>query len=288
MKCSGNQLAQPRSFGRMDGRLPENAGSGKEYPVLRSMGIPAWQSRRCSLLLCYIVGSCAFSWLTFAAVTPTGNPYDAIVSRNVFGLKPPAPPAPPPPPAAAAPTIKLLGITTILGRAQVMLKVSTAARPPEPAKEQSYLMREGQGEDDIEVMEIDALAGTVKLKNRDLVQSLSMKEDSLSPTPGATLPATAVPPPPASPLIPGRPAPAAAPAIPVNTGGSAASRTLPTRSLRTSSASNLTPQQQMAAQRTPEETAALYEINRAKNELLRQSGIPVPNLPQHPMFRGAQ
>ena len=234
---------------------------------------PAFRLVAVVLLLCFFT-------LALAANAVAVSPYDSIVGRNVFGLKPPATNAAPPVvnPAAAV-TIKLQGISTILGRRQVLLKVNTAARPPEPAREQSYLLNEGERDGEIEVVEIDALNGIVKLKKNDEPLSLSMqvKDDVVKPAVGAALPSPATP----SPVAPGQPPPpiAAQPAAgPGNT-----PRTIPTRSLRAS-----TTEDTGAVQRTAEETAAIYEINRAKNDLLRQSGVKFPTLPQHPMFRGAQ
>jgi hypothetical protein len=162
------------------------------------------------------------------------NPYGPIVSRNVFGLKPPTVTAPPPvAPVAAAVTFKLLGISTILDRKQVLLKVMTAARPPELAKAQAYLWGEGQGEDDIEVVAIDAVLGTVTIKNRGETVSLTMKEDAEKPAVGAALPGPGAPSP-LSPQLPGQlPPPPAGAGVVAPTGG-AGPRTIPTRSLRTS------------------------------------------------------
>ena len=159
------------------------------------------------------------------------SPYSAIVGRNVFGLKPPTRvEVAPPPPAAAATTVKLQGFCTILDRRQVLLKVMTAARPPEPAKEKCYTWSEGQGEDDIEVLEINAVAGTVRIKNHDSTISLDMKVDAERPAVGAALPGPTVPAP-VSPQLPGQvPAAGGLPVAP----GSGVPRTIPTRSLRTS------------------------------------------------------
>src|SRR5262245_54637973 len=92
---------------------------------------------------------------TSEAIT-ADNPYQGIVDRNVFVLKAPAPPADPneankPQPAKITPT----GVTTILGNKRVLFKVQQPARPPEPAKEMSYILAEGQREGQIEVLEID-------------------------------------------------------------------------------------------------------------------------------------
>src|SRR5436190_18086206 len=80
------------------------------------------------------------------------NPYQAIVERNVFSLKPPPPPPPPEDPLKKnpPPTIKLQGVQTILGRRQVLFKVP--AKPPGQPKEESFLMNEGERQGEIEVV----------------------------------------------------------------------------------------------------------------------------------------
>jgi hypothetical protein len=177
-----------------------------------------------------------------AANAVTANPYEAIVGRNVFGLKPPtvAPPTAVAPVPAAV-TFKLLGISTILNRKQVLLKIKTAARPPEPAKEQSYRWSEGMGEDDIEVLAIDAANGIVTIKSHgETLPPLTMKEDAEKPAVGAALPGPAV-----VGQIPGLPAPAnpshlspGGAAAVTTFGGGGNPRTIPTRTLRSSPGSN--------------------------------------------------
>jgi len=119
------------------------------------------------------------------------NPYQGIAERNVFGLKPAPPDSKPLPPPAPAPKIVLSGITTILGRPLALLKAQKPARAPEPAKEESYILTAGQRDGEIEVIEINAEAGSVKVRNSGLVTVLTLDKD------GAKLPAM---PPPASPL----------------------------------------------------------------------------------------
>src|SRR6516162_8606332 len=109
--------------------------------------------------------SCSFLLLLAPAQAITDTPYQAIVDRNVFSLKPPPPPPvnnpdankPPPPP------ITLTGITTILGSKRAFMSVNMPAKPPEPAKVQSFMLSEGQRDGDIEVLEIDEKAGMVKV-----------------------------------------------------------------------------------------------------------------------------
>ncbi len=43
-----------------------------------------------------------------------------------------------------------------------------------------------------------------------------------------------------------------------------------------------------ATQRTPEESALLYELNRQKNEQLIQSGVRLPRMPPHIYLGGQQ
>lgn len=132
-----------------------------------------------------------FSWLLLVALAIPAlggiNPYSGIVERNSFGLKPPVNPADlvkPPPPVVA--DIKLQGITTILGRKQVLMKVKVPAKPPEPARDESLVLVEGQREGEVEVMEINPDDGTVKVKNGDSVLALNMRDHGDKPQPGAT------------------------------------------------------------------------------------------------------
>ena len=100
------------------------------------------------------------------------TPYVPIVERNIFGLNPPqvvAPTAPEPPS-----TITLNGIMTIFGTPQALLKVAVPPRPPEPAKEESLILGEGERQDDIEVTHIDQKAGVVTFNNHGVVQEIPL------------------------------------------------------------------------------------------------------------------
>lgn len=235
-------------------------------------------------LLC----SLSFALLATAAFALTDdNPYAAIVGRNAFALKPPPRPEDinkPPPPVTSE--IKLQGISTILGRKQVIMKVKTPARAPEPAKDQSIMLGEGEREGEIEVLEINAVEGVVRLKNgENPPQTLTMADNSERPSPGAV-------PPPAGPAgLPRPPLPGGIPAPPpsspmispaagnsVTTFGSAgnsaqispsSSPTLPTRTLRTGAATPQTTQRDLS----PEEATVLLEVNRKVNE---GRGLPFP------------
>ena len=238
------------------------------------------------------------------------NPYSGIVERNSFGLKPPVNPADlikPPPPVVA--DIKLQGITTILGRKQVLMKVKIPARPPEPAKDQSFVFVEGQREGEVEVKEIDPVEGTVRVDNGGTILALNMKEHGEKPTPGASVPAVGSPPvnnlpgalpPPANSAVP-----AAAVSPTGNIEGFGGNKTLPQRNIRTGTAEGLTgtslgvsgnanvntgadalaAQHAVAKQRTAEENVILYEANRVRRE---QTGNSFIKLPPHPALKRAQ
>jgi hypothetical protein len=184
------------------------------------------------MLVC-IVGGLAFC--TRAPAVPTDssetsdNPYQSIVDRNVFSLKPPAPPADPA--EVNKPTvvkITLTGMTTILGNKRVLMKSAPPpGKPGEgPKSEQSYILTEGQRQGDIEVIEIDEKGGSVKVNNAGTIQTLTFEKD------GAKLPATVAPANapgiPGAPVIPGLPVTRPGGAVP-SAPGTLPSFELPTR-----------------------------------------------------------
>jgi len=174
---------------------------------------------------------------TRAATADAGNPYaDTIVGRNVFSLKTPPPPPNPEDLIKKEPPPKILlqGLTTILGRRQVLFKVQATAKPGQPAKEESYVLTEGERQGEIEVLEIDENAGVVKFNNHGTVEPLNMK-DHVAKAPAGAPPPTVLPQP-GRPTLPGIPAPTAA--NPASTGPSVVntfggSREIPSRALRT-------------------------------------------------------
>jgi hypothetical protein len=103
---------------------------------------------------------------------PSNNPYQPIADRNIFGLNPPQAVAPTEtaPPATITPD----GIMTIFGTTQVLFKAAVPPRPPEPATDKSYILSEGQRQDDIEVTHIDEKAGIVTFNNHGVVQEIPL------------------------------------------------------------------------------------------------------------------
>ncbi|MEY2428736.1 MAG: hypothetical protein QOJ40_1621 [Verrucomicrobiota bacterium] len=246
------------------------------------------------------------------AVTPDSPPnqYKSITNRNLFALNPAPPPAKVEPPAPVLPKITLTGITTILGRNLAIMKALFPGAAGQPAKEQSYMLAEGQRDGDLEVLEVDDHAGTVKVKNFGTVMTLTFEKEMpkpAAPAPGAQLNATGTVPVAASistnPLTPTgnyntgkRIFPVRTPPLP-SSGGAIAS---PVTNINPATASPLAsptvltnPPPQIPGQEkplTPEEQIALKELEReAAKEQLENGAVPgtpasalPPAAPQQP------
>jgi len=115
------------------------------------------------------------------APATTGNPYALVVTRNIFGLNPPVPVEAPS--APVEPPVKIMpnGIMNVFGKLQVLFKVAGKA----PGKDDSYMLTEGQGKDDIEVIKIDEKAGIVTFNNHGVEQVLPLVAATTSSLPAA-------------------------------------------------------------------------------------------------------
>jgi hypothetical protein len=120
-----------------------------------------------------------------------GNPYGSIAARNVFALNPIPPPAPPPDPnAIPPPKITLTGITTIFGPAEALYKVAAYNKDGKQIPEQSYILTEGEAQDEIEVTAIDTQKDIVTFNNHNQTQVIPLANgvatggDSGSSAPG--------------------------------------------------------------------------------------------------------
>jgi hypothetical protein len=124
-----------------------------------------------------------------AIETSGGTPYQGIVERNVFGLKPPLPPPDPEANKPPPPKIILQGIVTFGGVKRALFKMQMPPKPGEPPKgEQSFNLAEGQRDGDVEVLEIDAKPpGTVKVNNFGTITSLNFENNGVK-TAGAAAP----------------------------------------------------------------------------------------------------
>jgi hypothetical protein len=110
---------------------------------------------------------------TAATAMDSANPYELIVTRNVFGLNPPVVDTNPPV-DASLPKITPNGILGEYGQFQVLFKVTPTGKPG--AKDQYYTMSEGEAQDDIEVMHIDSENQIVTFKNHGTVQEIPLAE----------------------------------------------------------------------------------------------------------------
>jgi hypothetical protein len=145
---------------------------------------------------CWIIVSlllCAEGGLVWA--TSAENPYTGIVERNVFGLKPPsAPPVDPssikPPP----PKVILNGISTIFGTKKAILKMTPPAEKGQPAKEQSFILSEGQRDGELEVIQINENAGAVLVNDYGTVTNLTFDANGPPKTASSPTPTGAQPP----------------------------------------------------------------------------------------------
>jgi len=112
---------------------------------------------------------CAASFAASAVVDT--NPYQLIGQKNSFRLLPlAASPAAPLPPSAM---IKLQGLTTVLARPLVLMKLTL----PSNASELSVTLGEGERAADVEVVRINTSGKTVMVLNGGKWQLLFLDPD---------------------------------------------------------------------------------------------------------------
>ena len=89
-------------------------------------------------MLAGIAGALVLGAGAIAADTPdsSSNPYQGIVDRNVFALKPLPPPPEPPSDKPPTPEFYLTGITTILGNKLALIRTT-----PAPGKANGHTRR---------------------------------------------------------------------------------------------------------------------------------------------------
>jgi hypothetical protein len=103
----------------------------------------------------------------------SAHPYWGIARSNSFRLKPPQRPSTEMPPVPL-PKVKLVGITTF-GDSYALLKIYLPALPSEPARELSCVLTVGQREGPIELLEVEAQAAKVKVRNSGTVMVLTLE-----------------------------------------------------------------------------------------------------------------
>ena len=144
------------------------------------------------------------------------NPYQVIVTRNAFALKPPPPPVDPtknePPPSPV--DVLLTGISTLSGTKKALLQITD--KSPSKAGKTDFPppLEEGDVQGRVEVVSIDAVANQVLIKIDGNEKTLSF-EDKDAPKPGAAPPPGARP---GAPGMPGMPGGPRGPGMPGNPG----------------------------------------------------------------------
>ncbi|MDE3067603.1 MAG: hypothetical protein KGJ60_08635 [Verrucomicrobiota bacterium] len=230
------------------------------------------------------MATCLAGGLVLAAAAPAANPYATIAERNVFGLNPPKPQEENKPPVAPPPKITVNGITGVFGDWQALFKAAVPAQPGKPARENSYMLGEGQRQDDIEVTRIDSKAGIITFNNHGVVQEIPLADPTKTTVPvprtaSIPMPGRNFPRPVGLPMAGGLPpgiaarfTPGAAPAINPQTGLPMSSRATPTQ-----------PQQKQ--QLSPEEQMILIAAQHAKAQA---EGNPIANIfPPTPLDKDA-
>jgi hypothetical protein len=103
--------------------------------------------------------SALISWLVLMTGNDAaGSPYDAIARSNVFHLV--APPKPIPPPAVR-PTIRLVGIATVLDKKTAVLDIRAPADGTGPREHRSIVLKEGETDGELQLIAIDEQTNTV-------------------------------------------------------------------------------------------------------------------------------
>ncbi len=238
------------------------------------------------------------------------SPYQAIMGRNAFGLRPVPPPAPPPEtPVNVIPSaLKLTGITTLIGKRAMFL----VQEPNKKEAVYSDLLREGDKDGSItnlEVLHIDDLTGEVKVVYGGKEMTLNFAQNGIQPPVGAAPTAPGAGPgaipgrPGGVPTIAPPPVPGQQPVATVTTAqvpsgavatfppgisgaGSSGLRSIPTRPTRlgggslgssgaASGVSNV-PEPQPVFQGTPEQQLQTIVDQSTR---LEQNGIPMPPVP---------
>jgi hypothetical protein len=143
-----------------------------------------------TLSRCLTAAVASLSLVGYAEVKE--NPYQVIIERNAFGLKPPPPPpvqqtnAPVDVPPAM--DVKLTGISTLLGPPKVFLQIQN-----QQTKKFEFpaALEVGEKLGDIEILAVDPEAGTVRIRSGDAETTLDFDKNGVKPNAVAG----AVPPP---------------------------------------------------------------------------------------------
>jgi len=105
---------------------------------------------------------------------PVPDSFTAIARGNVFRLNPPMPESGTVHLLPERPRITFQGVTTILGRPQVLLNIQPSATPA-AASGVSCVLTRGEARNGVVVVEIDTVSGIIRLNNNGEEQILRSK-----------------------------------------------------------------------------------------------------------------
>ena len=133
----------------------------------------------CSLVMklqnSFQLSGCGLLALALAVnATPVPDRFASIARDNAFHLNPPKPEVIAVIPSPERPRITLQGVTTILGRPQVLVNIQQPAKAA-GASEISCVLTEGESRNGVTVLEIDMVSGTIRLNNNGEEQILRSK-----------------------------------------------------------------------------------------------------------------
>ena len=151
-----------------------------------------WLMKRVvKIAVCLAGGLALNAGLHAGDVLPSNNPYGPIVARNIFHLSPPQSAADAAADANPPPKITPTGIMTIFGTRQALFTVEGVSKPGQPGKNESYILSQGQRQDDIEVTRIDEKNGVVTFNNHGTVQEIPLVKPPANAMPTLAAPVTA-------------------------------------------------------------------------------------------------
>jgi hypothetical protein len=112
----------------------------------------------------------------------SANPYQGIPRANVFGLHDPPKAVVPPLPPTPLPPMKLTGVLDGWGKLVACLELGVPPAPPNPAKTSFLTLSPGESADGVEVLIVNAKAGTAQVRVMNVVTNLTLN-NNVPPTP---------------------------------------------------------------------------------------------------------
>lgn len=134
---------------------------------------------------CVRTRSLAVILLCAISASAQPNPFEAILTRNVFGLVPVPPAAPPPEPPL--PKFTLTGITTVIGPARALLKMAAAPGTANPGGERFFNLKAGERDGELELLEINEKSRTVVIVYSGRRLTVGFEPEKPNPAPSTIL-----------------------------------------------------------------------------------------------------